>query len=147
MTEYRSEGLEDPTMAVEDSAASGDFASSYRELRVYRAAFEKAMALFKISAEFPPEERYSLADQIRRSSRSVCTNLAEGWRKRRYKNAFVAKLSDAESEACETQVWLQFANACGYLDSETFSELDASYDHITSQIVLMIEKADRWLIR
>ena len=105
------------------------------------------MVLFQLSREFPPEERYSLTDQIRRSSRSVCTNLAEGWRKRRYKNAFIAKLSDAESEACETQVWLQFAQACGYLDADKSSEMERAYDSILGQIVLIIQNADRWIIR
>ncbi len=76
----------------------------FRELEVYQLAMEAALTIFKISKNFPVEERYSLIDQIRRSSRSVCANIAEAWRKRRYPNAFVSKLSDAESEAAETQV-------------------------------------------
>lgn len=83
--------------------------STYKDLRVYQRAMETAMEIFQISKCFPVEEKYSLTNQVRRSSRSVCTNLAEGWRKRRYRAAFIAKLSDAESEACETQVWLEFA--------------------------------------
>ncbi len=83
-----------------------------------------------------------MVDQMRRSSRSVCTNIAEGWRKRRYKAAFIAKLSDAESEACETQVWLDFARSCGYLDIETTTVLEQTYEKIMGQIVLMIENAD-----
>jgi four helix bundle protein len=77
---------------------------------------DTAMEIFELTKSFPPEEKYSMVDQMRRSSRSVCTNIAEAWRKRRYKAAFIAKLSDAESEACETQVWLEFADKCQYLD-------------------------------
>ena len=88
-----------------------------------------------------------MVDQMRRSSRSVCTNIAEGWRKRRYRAAFIAKLSDAESEACETQVWLDFALSCGYLDKETTRALEQTYEKIMGQIVLMIERADQWLIK
>src|SRR4030042_1460900 len=88
----------------------------FRELDVYRLGMESAMRIFQVSKSFPDEEKYSLTDQIRRSSRSVCANIAEGWRKRRYPNAFISKLSDADSEAAETQVWLEFAFRCGYLD-------------------------------
>jgi len=80
----------------------GERINSYKELRVYRNAMDAAMRIFELTKAFPPEEKYSMVDQMRRSSRSVCANLAEAWRKRRYKAAFVAKLSDAESEACET---------------------------------------------
>lgn len=88
----------------------------HTELEVYKKAFDAATDLYHISKSFPKEETYSLTDQIRRSSRSVCANLAEAWRKRRYEAAFIAKLSDAECEAAETQVWLEFAVKCGYLD-------------------------------
>jgi four helix bundle protein len=88
-----------------------------------------------------------MVDQMRRSSRSVCTNIAEGRRKRRYKAAFIAKLSDAESEVCETQVWLDFALSCGYIDDQTAAKLEEIYEKIMGQIVLMIEKADQWLIK
>jgi four helix bundle protein len=91
---------------------------SHRELLVYQKAMEAAMHIFELSQRFPSEERYSLTDQIRRSSRSVCANLAEAWRKRRYKGAFISKLSDAESEAAETQTWLEFAVKCAYLDRQ-----------------------------
>jgi four helix bundle protein len=121
--------------------------TSYRELRVYRNAKKGAMDIFKITKKFPTCEKYSMVDQIRRSSRSVCTNIAEGWRKRRYKAAFIAKLSDAESEACETQVWLDFAHSCGYIDAETATKLEGNYEQIMGQIVLMIQRADQWLIR
>jgi four helix bundle protein len=105
------------------------------------------MKIFEITQTFPPEEKYSMVDQIRRSSRSVCANLAEAWRKRRYKAAFVAKLSDAESEACETQVWIEFALRCGYIDQKSSDSLDDAYEQIIGQLVKMIQDADKWLIR
>jgi four helix bundle protein len=82
---------------------------THRDLEVYQKAFAAAMRIFELSKSFPKEELYSLTDQIRRSSRSVCANMAEGWRKRRYEKAFASKFSDAEGEAAETQVWLEFA--------------------------------------
>ena len=97
---------------------------SFRELEVYRLAMEGAMVLFDLSKAFPIEERYSLTDQMRRSSRSVCANLAEAWRKRRYPKAFVNKLSDAEAEAAETQVWIEFAFKCNYLPADKAKAMD-----------------------
>ncbi len=97
--------------------------TSHRELDVYVKAFDSAMRVFDVSKGFPKEEMYSLTDQIRRSSRSVCANLAEAWRKRRYENAFISKLSDAETEAAETQVWLEFAVKCEYTSRDTPAEL------------------------
>jgi four helix bundle protein len=91
---------------------------THRDLAVYGKAFDSAMRIFELSKSFPKEETYSLTDQIRRSSRSVCANLAEAWRKRRYQAAFISKLSDSEGETAETQVWLEFAVKCGYLDRE-----------------------------
>src|SRR6266550_2379375 len=88
----------------------------FRDLEVYQNALATGLRVYELSKKFPPEEKYSLTDQIRRSSRSVCANLAEAWRKRRYEAAFIAKLSDSESEAAETQVWTEFAVKCGYLD-------------------------------
>ena len=90
----------------------------HTDLEVYEKGFDAAMLIFWTSKNFPKEETYSLTDQIRRSSRSVCANLAEAWRKRRYKAAFISKLSDAESEAAETQVWIEFAMKCGYLERD-----------------------------
>jgi len=86
----------------------GDRIESYRDLRVFNNAMDSAMKIFEVTKSFPAEEKYSMVDQMRRSSRSVCANIGESWRKRRYKAAFVAKLSDAESEACETQVWIEW---------------------------------------
>lgn len=102
----------------------GEIIKSYKELRVYQIAMEMTMEIFHLTKTFPQEEKFSLVDQMRRSSRSVCTNLAEGWRKRRYKAAFIAKLSDAESEACETQVWIEIASRCKYLDINMAGKLD-----------------------
>ena len=121
--------------------------STFRDLRVYQAAMELAMDIFKLSNNFPGEERYSLVDQVRRSSRSVCANLSEAWRKRRYRAAFVSKLNDSETEAAETQVWLEFAFRCGYIEESVFADLDERYEHVLSQLVRMIVDADRWLIR
>ncbi len=125
----------------------GQRINSYKELRVFQNAMDAAMRIFELTKSFPPEEKYSMVDQIRRSSRSVCANISEGWRKRRYEAAFVAKLSDAESEAAETQVWVEFARRCKFLDDETFSELDGDYDQIMAQIVKMINEAEKWLIK
>lgn len=120
---------------------------SYKELRVYQMAKYAAMEIFEITKNFPAAERYSLVDQIRRSSRSVCANLAEAWRKRRYKAAFIAKLNDSEAEACETQVHIEFSLRCNYIDKKTATKLDDTYEHIISQIVRMIDTADKWLIK
>ena len=124
----------------------GERINSYRELGVYQGAMETAMEIFQLTKNFPAEEKYSMVDQIRRSSRSVCANIAEAWRKRRYKAAFIAKLNDAESEACETQVWLEFANRCNYLNATTTDKLDTTYNQIISQLVRMIDEADKWLV-
>ena len=121
--------------------------TNYKELRVYQNAMDAAMKIFELTKNFPSVEKYSMVDQIRRSSRSVCANIAEAWRKRRYKAAFIAKISDAESEACETQVWLEFACKCNYLNKTEQEILDKIYDHLIAQLVLMIENADKWLIR
>lgn len=115
---------------------------SVRELDVYRLAFEAAMEIFAISKVFPKEETYSLTDQVRKSSRSVCTNLAEGWRKRRYKAMFVNELLDAAQEAAETQTWLEFALHCKYINKKTFDKLDEKYEHIFAMLFTMEQKAD-----
>ena len=91
---------------------------SHRDLEVYQKAFGASMDIFELSKRFPKEETYSLTDQFRRSSRSTCANLAEAWRKRRYEKAFISKLSDAEGEAAETQVWIEFAFRCNYMARE-----------------------------
>ena len=125
----------------------GEKINSYKELRVFQNGMDAAMMIFEITKEFPSEEKYSMVAQMRRSSRSVCANLAEAWRKRRYRADFIAKLSDAESEACETQVWIEFAKRCNYINEDIHKELDAVYDKIIGQIVNMINNADKWLVK
>lgn len=120
---------------------------SYKELRVYQAAMDAAMKIFELSKRFPVEEKYSLTDQMRRSSRSVCTNLGEAWRKRRYPAHFVSKMSDSEGEAEETRVWIEIAERCSYLTSSEASTLDRTYDRILAQLVNMILNKDDWTIR
>ncbi|HOE15892.1 MAG TPA: four helix bundle protein [Syntrophorhabdaceae bacterium] len=99
----------------------------FRELRVYQMAFDAAMRIYELTKEWPKEERYSLIDQIRRSSRSICGNCAEAWRKRRYIAHFRSKLTDADSEAAETQSWLDFAFSCSYIKQNDYNELNAMY--------------------
>ena len=116
--------------------------NSVRELKVYRLAFDGAMEIFEISKTFPKEEKYSLIDQIRRSSRSVCTNLSEGWRKRRYRAVFINKLSDAAQEAAETQTRLEFCLSCHYVSQDFFERFDERYVHIFAMLITMEKKAD-----
>jgi len=120
---------------------------SHEELDVYRLAFEVAMRIFELSKGFPREETYALIDQIRRSSRSVCSNIAEAWRERRYEAAFVSKLNDAEAEAAETQTWIQVAVECSYLSKEIGQELYQTYDHIIGKLVNMIFNPAPWILR
>lgn len=117
-------------------------ARSVRELNEYRLAFASAMEIFQISKNFPKEERFSLTDQIRRSSRSVCSNLAEAWRKRKYLAVFIHKLSDCSQEAAETQTWLEFSLNCQYINQETFNHLDEQYEHIFAMLSTMERKAE-----
>ena len=120
---------------------------SYKDLRVFQNAMNVAMKIFQLTEKFPPEEKYSLTDQIRRSSRSVCSNITRAWRKRRFKTPFIAKLNDSEGEACETQVWVEFARQCNYLDDDACKDLDSAYDQIMGQLVKMMNQPDKWLIK
>jgi len=120
--------------------------NSHRELEVYQLGFEAAMRIFELSKGFPKAELYSLTDQIRRSSRSVCGNITESFRKRKYPKAFVSKLSDAESEAAETQTWLDFAKECGYLSDEQHWELYENYDHILGKLVNIARFPEKWKV-
>ena len=122
-------------------------ARNHRDLEVYQRAFEAAMQLHELSKRFPREEQYSLTDQMRRSSRSVCSNLAEAWRKRRYEAHFISKLSDAEAEAAETQVWIEFAVKAGYLDRAIAAELYKHYDRILGTLVGMINHPETWILQ
>jgi four helix bundle protein len=105
------------------------------------------MEIFHLTKKFPREDMYSLTDQIRRSSRSVSANIAEAWRKRRYEASFVSKLSDAEAEAAETQVWLEYAVACEYLDRQTAAGLYRRYHRILATLVGMIHHSETWTIK
>jgi four helix bundle protein len=118
----------------------------HTQLNVYRKAFDAAMEIFELSKSFRKEEIYSLTDQARRASRSVCANLAEAWRKRRYEAAFTAKLSDSESEAAETQVWLEFAVSCGYTSRDRAATLYQTYDEVLAMLVEMINHPQPWLL-
>ena len=120
---------------------------THRDLQVYGKAFAASMEIFAVSKAFPKDETYSLTDQIRRSSRSVCSNMAEAWRKRRYEAAFISKLSDSESEAAETQVWLEFAVECKYVNREVAARLYKCYNQILATIVGMINHPETWVIK
>lgn len=117
---------------------------THKNLRVFQISFEAGMMIFNMSKTFPKEEMYSLTDQIRRSSRSVSGNIAEAFRKRKYPKSFISKLTDAEGEAAETQVWLDYALECGYIEEKTHTELFDKYDHIISMIVNMSIKPENW---
>ncbi len=118
----------------------------HTDLEVFQRAFAAAMRFFELSKKFPAEEKYSLTGQGRRSSRSVCGNIAEAWRKRRYPAAFVSKLTDSEGEAAETQVWIQFAVKCGYMSRNDGSELYCEYEEITAMLVGMIRRPENWTL-
>ena len=117
----------------------------HQDLIVYKKAVDAAMKVFELSKTFPKEETYSLTDQVRRSSRSVPTNIAEAWRKRRYRAAFVSKLNDAEGEAAETQTWLEIAVRCGYVEREAAKELFIEFDEVISMLVAMENSPEKWL--
>ena len=120
------------------------FVKFHKDLIVYQKAFSAAMEIYTISKRFPPEERYSLTDQIRRSSRSVNSNITEAWRKRRYEKSFISKLNDADGEAAETQNWLDFAFACEYIDEKIYLDLYKKYDEILGMIVSMTVNYKKW---
>ena len=112
---------------------------SYRDLQVYRLAYASAMDIFRATKSMPPEERFSLSDQIRRSSRSVCANISEGWAQRRYEAKFRNRLSDAEGSASETQTWLDFGKDCGYFKSELHKTMSSNYDRISAMLYRLAE--------
>jgi len=119
----------------------GDF----KDLKVYIIAFELAMEIFRISKKFPKEETYSLTDQIRRSSRSVCTNLAEAYRKRLYPAHFLTKLTDSDSENGETEVWLDFACECDYVSKEKYQELLSKSLEVGKLLGIMIRNPGKFM--
>jgi four helix bundle protein len=118
--------------------------STYKQLNVWKNAIELAVRVFELTKRFPPEERYSMTDQIRRASRSIAANTAEAWRKRRYIGSFVSKLNDAEGEAAEVQTWCVLALRSGYWDAKVSEEIDARCEEILKQLVAMIDDAERW---
>ena len=118
----------------------------HRDLEVYKLAFATALEIAELVKRFPITEMYSMTDQIKRSSRSVCANIAEAFRKRKYPKHFTSKLSDSEAEAAETQTWLEFALAHKYITNDEFKKLDDQYDHILSMIVKMQNNAGTWRI-
>lgn len=118
--------------------------SDYRKLTVYRKAFANAMAIYEVSKSFPREEIYSLTDQIRRSSRSVCANLGEGYRKRRYPKHFVSKLADCDMENSETIIWLEFALACKYINESTFQNMTSKAEEVGKIINHMINNPQKY---
>ncbi|HQU73060.1 MAG TPA: four helix bundle protein [Calditrichia bacterium] len=119
----------------------------FRELKVYQNSLEAASKVFQLVEKFPRSEKYALVDQMKRASQSICANIAEAWRHRRYKRAFIAKLTICEAEATEMRVWLELSFRFRYLDNETFSNLDDQYDHIIAQLVTMIRHPDKWVIK
>ena len=124
-----------------------DKITSFRDLRVFQNAMNAAMEIFQLTAKFPPEERFAMTDQLRLAARSVCSHISGAWRKRRFKTPFIAKLNDSEGQACETQVLIEFARQCKYLDEDTCEQLNAAYEQIMGQLGKMISQADKWLIK
>ncbi len=116
----------------------------HQDLKVFQRSFDVAMQIFELSKTFPKEETYSLKDQIRRSSRSVTANISEAWGRRKYEKSFVAKLTDSEGEARETQTWLQFSLACDYINQEQFNNLNNRYNEVIGMLVTMMNQSNKW---
>ena len=119
---------------------------SHTDLQVWQDAMDAAMSIYAVTKSFPADERYSLVDQMRRSSRSVAANLAEAWRKRRYEAAFKSRLNDSEAEASETQTWIEVALRCSYIDTQAANDLDKKYEHIPARLVSMSRDAEKWTL-
>ena len=117
----------------------------YRDLKVFQLSYKLAMEIFNETKAFPKDERYSLIDQIRRSSRSIVANIAEGFRKRQYPRMFVSKLADADGETTETQVWLDFARDCGYLSPECHAELFKGYEEVGKMLGSMMSVPEKFI--
>lgn len=124
--------------------ASDRVLRGFRDLKVYQRAYRLAMEIFHLSKTFPKEERYALTDQIRRSSRSVPANIAEGYRKRQYRAMFISKMADADGEAAETQVWLDLAHDCGYIGSDDHERLVAGYEEVGRMLGGMMDHPERF---
>ena len=118
--------------------------NGFRDLIVYQKAYKLACSIFEISVVFPKEERYSLTDQIRRSSRSVTSNIAEAWAKKRYNKSFVSKLTDSLGEEYETEAWIDFAKDAKYITEPQYSELMSGYDEVRKMLISIINNSDQW---
>jgi four helix bundle protein len=118
--------------------------NSFRDLIVYQKAYKLAMTIFEISKDFPKEEKYSLTDQIRRSSRSVTSNIAEAWARKRYIKYFVNKLTDSLGEEYETEVWLDYSRDCKYIPINTYTDIMVDYDQVRKILISMIANPDKW---
>ncbi len=116
----------------------------HRDLKVYQLSYSLALEIHEIAKRYPKEEKYSLTDQIRRSSRSVPANLAEAWKKRRYEKAFISKLIDCAGEAGETEVWLGFSKDFGYIDTDRYDGLIGRYDEVNRMLYGMIDKPEKF---
>lgn len=119
---------------------------NHKELDIYKLSFHLSMKIHSLSKTFPSEEKFALTDQIRRSSRAVCANIAEGWRKRRYPNSFSLSLNNAEAEAAETQTWIDFAFHCNYIYEQQATELSKQYDFVIGKLVNMIRHPQPWIL-
>lgn len=119
---------------------------SHRELEVYQLAFQVSMKIYELTKKFPAEELYSLTDQIRRSSRSVSSNISEAFRRRKYPRSFCNKLNESEAEAAETQNWLDYSLACSYISKEIHEEIDNEYEKIIGKLVIMQKHPEKWTI-
>ncbi len=121
--------------------------NSTKELKVYKVAYELAMEIYRVSKDWPPEEKYSLTDQIRRSSRSVCSNLREAWAKRRYEAHFISKLTDSDGENSETDTWLDFAHDCSYLNEEDYKRLTGKCSEVGKMLGAMLKEPNKFLLK
>jgi four helix bundle protein len=119
---------------------------SFKDLIVYQKAYKLAMEIFEISKDFPKEEKYSLTDQIRRSSRSVTSNIAESWAKRRYEKAFVSKLTDSLGEEYETENWLDYSRDCKYIQVEIHKRILSEYDEVRKMLISIINNPEKWCL-
>jgi four helix bundle protein len=124
---------------------SGAIMGDYRTLLAFKKSFSLAMRIHTISKNFPPDEKYGLTVQIRNSSRSVCVNIVEAYKRRRYKDYYISKLNDSETENAETQVWLDFALACSYITQELYEELTSENSEVAKLILYMINNPDKFL--
>ena len=121
-----------------------EYINNHKELKVYQNAFNVSMNIYELTKGFPKEEIYSLTDQIRRSSRSVCSNIAEAFRRRKYPKSFSSKLNESEAEAAETQNWLDFALKCGFITKDAHQKLYISYNKIIAMLINMQRAPEKW---